>query len=106
MFDVRLKENFKLFVSGPSRCGKTFFIADLLQNITKFAKQPPTLVVYIYKVWQSKFDEMRKLVHVFLKDEDDLVDRIKEQAGAELCQAQLKLCLGLFCFRLNDYSSS
>ena len=68
MFDVKLKENFKLFVSGPSRCGKTFFIADLLQNITNFAKQPPTLVVYIYKVWQSKFDEMRKLVHIFLKD--------------------------------------
>ena len=80
MFDVRLKENFKLFVSGPSRCGKTFFIADLLQNITKFAKQPPTLVVYIYKVWQTKFDEMRKLVHVFLKDEDDVVGRIKEYA--------------------------
>ena len=80
MFDVRLKENFKLFVSGPSRCGKTFFIADLLQNITKFAKQPPTLVVYIYKVWQTKFDEMRKLVHVFLKDEDDVVDRIKDYA--------------------------
>ena len=53
MFDVKLKENFKLFVSGPSRCGKTFFIADLLQNITNFAKQPPTLVVYIYKVWQG-----------------------------------------------------
>ena len=22
VFDIRLKENFKLFVSGPSRCGK------------------------------------------------------------------------------------
>ena len=22
-YDIRLKENFKLFVSGPSRCGKT-----------------------------------------------------------------------------------
>ena len=25
MIDIRLKENFKLFVSGPSRCGKTVF---------------------------------------------------------------------------------
>ena len=33
MYDIRLKENFKLFISGPSRCGKTFFVADLLQNI-------------------------------------------------------------------------
>ena len=32
-YDIRLKENFKLFISGPSRCGKTFFVADLLENI-------------------------------------------------------------------------
>ena len=25
-FDIRLKENFKLFISGPSRCGKTVFV--------------------------------------------------------------------------------
>ena len=80
MFDVRLKENFKLFVSGPSRCGKTFFIADLLQNITKFAKQPPTLIIYVYKVWQNKFDEMKSLVHIFLEDQADVVDKIKEYA--------------------------
>ena len=80
MFDVRLKENFKLFVSGPSRCGKTFFIADLLQNITKFAKQPPTLIIYVYKVWQIKFDEMKSLVHIFLEDQADVVDKIKEYA--------------------------
>ena len=26
-FDIRLKENFKLFISGPSRCGKTVFVS-------------------------------------------------------------------------------
>ena len=40
-FDIRLKENFKLFISGPSRCGKTFFVSDLLENIETFAKEPP-----------------------------------------------------------------
>ena len=80
MFDVRLKENFKLFISGPSRCGKTFFVADLLQNINTFAKQPPSQVVYIYKVWQSKFDEMRNIVHIFMQDDKNIVDKIKEYA--------------------------
>ena len=80
MFDIRLKENFKLFISGPSRCGKTFFVADLLQNIQTFAKQPPSLVIYIYKVWQSKFDEMNNVVHIFLEDQKDIVDKIKEYA--------------------------
>ena len=58
-FDIRLKENFKLFISGPSRCGKTFFVADLLENIETFAKEPPKKIIYVYNVWQSKFDEMR-----------------------------------------------
>ena len=81
MYDIRLKENFKLFVSGPSRCGKTFFVADMLQNIQTFAKQPPLLIIYIYKVWQSKFDEMKSLVHVFLEDEENIVNKIKEYAN-------------------------
>lgn len=81
MYDIRLKENFKLFVSGPSRCGKTFFVADMLQNIQTFAKQPPSLIIYIYKVWQSKFDEMKSLVHVFLEDEENIVNKIKEYAN-------------------------
>jgi hypothetical protein len=81
MYDIRLKENFKLFISGPSRCGKTFFVADMLQNIQTFAKQPPSLIIYIYKVWQSKFDEMKSLVHVFLEDDANMVDKIKEYAN-------------------------
>ena len=36
VFDIRLKENFKLFVTGPSRCGKTVFVAKLLENINNF----------------------------------------------------------------------
>ena len=48
-FDLRLKENFKIFVTGPSRCGKTVFVSKLLENIHNFAKLPPTKVLYIYK---------------------------------------------------------
>ena len=79
MFDMRLKENFKLKVFGPSRCGKPLFIADLLQHIST---QPPSSVNNIYyKVWQSKFDEMKSLVHLFFEDQADVVHRIKEYAN-------------------------
>ena len=61
MIDIRLKENFKLFVSGPSRCGKTVFVAKLIENIHSFSKKPPTLILYVYKVWQDKYDEMESL---------------------------------------------
>ena len=61
VYDIRLKENFKIFISGPSRCGKTVFVSNLLERINEFAKVPPTNVIYVYKVWQSKYDEMLSL---------------------------------------------
>ena len=78
MFDIRLKENFKLFISGPSRCGKTFFVSELLENIESFAKEPPETVVYVYKIWQSKFDEMKTVVDLFVEDNENVVQQIKE----------------------------
>ena len=50
VFDIRLKENFKLFVTGPSRCGNTVFVAKLLENINIFSKLPPVTVLFIHKV--------------------------------------------------------
>ena len=82
-YDIRLKENFKLFVSGPSRCGKTFFVSDLLDNIEGFTKAPPQTIIYVYKVWQPKFDEMRSLVHVFLEDCDSVLSKIRERARGQ-----------------------
>ena len=80
MFDIRLKENFKLFISGPSRCGKTFFISELLENIETLAKDPPETIIYVYKVWQSKFDEMKSVVHGFIEDNENIIQQIKEIA--------------------------
>ena len=80
MFDIRLKENFKLFVSGPSRCGKTFFTSELLENIETFAKDPPETILYIYKIWQTKFDEMKSVVDGFIEDNENVVQQIKKLA--------------------------
>ena len=79
-YDIRLKENFKLFISGPSRCGKTFFVADLLLNISLFAKEPPQVVIYVYSIWQSKFDEMKSVVHYFVQDDENIQETIKKLA--------------------------
>ena len=71
-YDIRLKENFKLFISGPSRCGKTFFISNLILNIDSFSKEPPEQIIFIFSVWQWKYDEMRSIVHHFIKDDEDI----------------------------------
>ena len=57
VFDIWLKENFKMFVSGPSRFGKTVFVSKLLENIQAFLKQPPFLIIFVYKVWKPKYDD-------------------------------------------------
>ena len=74
-YDIRLKENFKLFVSGPSRCGKTFFVSDIIENIRGFAKQPPSVIIYVYTVWQSKFDDMRSMINYFVQDDGDISEK-------------------------------
>ena len=77
MQDLRLTENLKLFIGGPSRCGKTFFVADFIQNLSKICKEPPLDIIYVFKVWQPKYDELSDYVRVFIKEQDDLVEKIK-----------------------------
>ena len=83
VFHIRLKENFKLFVSGPSRCGKTVFVSKLLENIQTFAKQPPLTILYIYKVWQDKYDELESLGVNFKEDNNDIAESIKSNASGQ-----------------------
>ena len=85
MHDIRFKENFKIFVCGPSRCGKTVFIKDLLQNIPSITKQNISKVIYVYKVWQQTFEDMKLqgLVHFFLREEENIVEKIKKLSFGE-----------------------
>ena len=75
-FDIRLKEGFKLFIAGPSRSGKTFFIDTFINNLADFAINPPKTIVYVYKVWQPKYGEMK--VDYFIEDCEDLDKKLFE----------------------------
>ena len=78
LFDVRLIKNFKLFISGPSGCGKTVFISNLLKNLDNFAVEPPKVLIYVYRIWQEKYEEMG--VDYFIEDGPDLEKKIKNIA--------------------------
>ena len=79
VFDLRLKENFKLFLSGPSGCGKTSFVSELISNIDQFVKEPPRKVIYFYKEWQAKFTDMEQKLGVhFIENNDMIIEQIKE----------------------------
>ena len=44
---------------------------------------PPTKVIYVYKVWQSKYDEMMSLGVNFKEDQDNIVDEIKSNVSGK-----------------------
>ena len=79
VFDIRLKENFKLFLSGPSGCGKTTFIMDLIKHLDNISVKPPCKIIYFYKEWQPKFDFMKnKLAVNFIEDNEMIIQQIKD----------------------------
>ena len=80
-YDLRLKPNFKLFIHGPSRSGKTHFIGDLLKNKNVFTQEPPKLVVYVYKVMQPKYEEMP--INILIPDQPNLDEKIFSEVNGE-----------------------
>ena len=85
-FDLRLKENFKLFVSDPSRSGKTVFVKELLNNLDIFAKAPPKIITLIYKVDQPIYHEMG--VDFLVQDGPNL-----KQHLLQIAQGRSMLCI-------------
>ena len=79
-FNIQLEPNFKIFIAGPSRSGKSHFCSQLLANLSTLAKSKPTKIIYVYAVWQKKLKELRqlKLVDIFLQGGPDLEDRLKQ----------------------------
>ena len=77
-FDLRLKENFKLFITGPSRSGKTTFIQKLIRNLDIITKAPPKILTVVYKVNQNIYNEMN--VDHLVKDGPNLKERLFEIA--------------------------
>lgn len=84
-FDIRLIENFKLMIVGPSRCGKTTWVLNLLINLRSFCREPPTKVIYIYAIFQR--DTVRKdfkpYVDKFMQD-DEQKGGLKERLDAHI----------------------
>ena len=80
-FDIRLKENFKIFISGPSRSGKTVFIKNLLQKLSIFSKSPPKLVTLVYKIYQPIYDELN--LSYIMEDTPGLKEKLINLSNGE-----------------------
>lgn len=53
---------FTSIVTGPTSCGKTQFVARVLQNASTKMSPPPEKIIWLYKRWQPLYDEIRNSV--------------------------------------------
>ena len=86
-FNIQLEPHFKIFISGPSRSGKSFFIGQLLSNLENISSKPPQVIIYVFKHWQEKLKELKtqNLVDLFLQggnsDLESKINDYRQQKG-------------------------
>ena len=56
--DPRWKHPFTCIVAGPTGCGKTTFVARLLQNASTMIDHSPERVTWYYVEWQSAYENL------------------------------------------------
>ena len=59
--DPRLQHPFTCLISGPTMCGKTFFVQRLLENLSQHVNVPIKDVIWCYGEWQPCYESLKKL---------------------------------------------
>ena len=67
-------------ISGPTGCGKSTVVDEIIHNLDKVFDRAPTQVIYCYSVYQSLFDAMKKNSPVPIEFVHELSDDLKPKA--------------------------
>ena len=59
-FDTRFQVPSNLLAVGPTSCGKTTWLARLVENRDHFFSAKPKSLFIFYKEWQKQYENMRK----------------------------------------------
>lgn len=57
--DARLQSPFTALIAGPTGCGKTETIFQLIENASQVANPPPYEIIYCYGAYQKRFDSVK-----------------------------------------------
>lgn len=60
-FDGRLQHPFSLVISGPSNCGKTFFVKSIIEKASTIISTKIDNIVYIYSCWQPLYNQLLQI---------------------------------------------
>ena len=62
--DFVFQHPFTAIVSGPTSCGKTYFLMTLLQHCSTKIFPPPERILWLYKRWQPLYDVIQQTVPI------------------------------------------
>ena len=54
--DFNFKHLTKIYISGPTGCGKTWFVRRILEE--QLIKPLPTIIIWVYSEWQSDYEHV------------------------------------------------
>ena len=60
--DIMFKTPFTLNIIGPSKCGKTSLVLDLLEHNSIMMTPAPQKIIYCYSLYQQLFDYLKEKV--------------------------------------------
>ena len=63
--DCRFPHPFTACISGPSSCGKTFFLTRFINSITEMVHPIPEEIIYCYSEYQPLFDSLKERGVIF-----------------------------------------
>ena len=53
---------FTCIISGPTMCGKTFLLKEILKHRHVLIEPSPQRIIYCYKAWQTSYDEFKESI--------------------------------------------
>lgn len=74
---MRWKHPFSVILAGPSNCGKSYFIKNLLDHADKMLSVMPENVVWCYSCWQPLYEELL-CKYPFIKFVEGLPDSLND----------------------------
>ena len=88
-FSLQLKCPFTMMVSGPSNCGKSTFVKNLLLRKGELYNIRPGKVIWYYRLYQNLYDQMLQLgvVDEFVEGMptmDDLTDKLSDEHNSTI----------------------
>jgi len=61
-FDPRLQGPFTMLIAGPTSCGKSYLVFDIIENVETLITPKTDDITYCYSQWQPGFEKLKSKV--------------------------------------------